>query len=255
VSKLSRKKLRNIRLTLQYEGTNYNGWQRQKNTRRTIHGIIEEILRKILREKVAVIAAGRTDAGVHARQQVANFKTKNRIPPLKLQRAINSLLPEDVKVTNVSRVSLDFHSRYDVKEKTYRYTILNQPYNDVFLRRFVYHYPQADLNLSAMRKAGSLLIGKHDFSSFAITGCSRNKTNVRNIKKLRIAKKGSFIFIEITGRGFLHKMVRGIVGTLIEIGRGKLSVETLGKILQSRNRKAAGPTAPACGLCLMRVKY
>ncbi len=245
--------IRNIRLTLQYEGTNYNGWQRQKNTHRTIQEIIERTLKQILQEEVVLIAAGRTDAGVHARQQVANFKTKNQIPLLKLQQAINSLLPEDIKVMGISEVALDFHSRHHAKEKTYYYTILNQPHLDVFLRRFVFHYPQAVLNVRAMQKAGAMLVGKHDFSSFKIRDVSCNKTNVRNIKKLEIAKKDNLIVIKITGEGFLHKMVRGIVGTLIEIGRGKLSVERLGKILQARNRKAAGPSAPACGLCLMKI--
>jgi len=255
VAKLSKKTLRNIRLTLQYEGTNYNGWQRQKNTRRTIQEIIENILRKILQEKIELIAAGRTDAGVHAQEQAANFKTESRISCLKLQQALNSLLPEDIKVTGVIQVSLYFHSRYKTKEKTYRYTILNQRYNDVFSRRFVYYYPQAALNVRAMQKASAMLVGKHDFSSFKITTPSRNKTNVRNIKKLQITKKDNLIVIEITGRGFLHKMVRGIVGTLIEIGRGKFSIGALGKILRSKNRKTAGPTVPACGLCLMKVKY
>jgi tRNA pseudouridine38-40 synthase len=247
--------MHNIKLTIQYDGTNYNGWQRQKNTHRTIQEIFEDLLKKILREKITVIAAGRTDAGVHALNQVANFRTRNNIAISKLQQALNSLLPEDIKVTAISNQASNFHSRYDAKEKTYRYTILNQPYTDVFLRRYVYHYPLANLNLRAMRKAAAMLVGKHDFSSFRITGDSRNRTNVRNIKNLRITKKGAFIFIEITGEGFLHKMVRGIVGTLIEIGRGKLQVNALKNILRLKNRRSAGPTAPACGLCLVKVRY
>jgi tRNA pseudouridine38-40 synthase len=247
--------LRNLRLTIQYEGTDYNGWQRQKNTPRTIQEIIEDTLKKLLREKVTLIAAGRTDSGVHAQAQVANFKTKSCFAPRKLRQALNSLLPEDIKVTAINQAPLDFHSRYDAKGKTYRYTILNRPYSDVFSRRFVYHYPPGALDVRAMQRSAAMLVGEHDFSSFKITGDSRSKNGVRQIKKLRIAKKGGLIVIEITGTGFLHKMVRGIIGTLIEVGRGKLSLAAMKKILRAKSRKAAGPTAPASGLCLVKVRY
>jgi tRNA pseudouridine38-40 synthase len=253
VSKLSQKNIRNIRLTIQYEGTNYNGWQRQKNTPLTIQEIIEKVLKNILREKVVLIAAGRTDAGVHAREQVANFKTANKMAVSKLRFALNSLLPEDIKVIHIQDAAPDFHSRYDSKYKTYRYTILNRSYPDIFQRRFVYFYP-FPLDLKIMRKASRVLLGRHDFSSFKKTQ-KQDKSALRNLKAIDIKKQSDFIYIYITAEGFLYNMVRSIVGTLIEVGRRKLAVDSLRKILEAKNRKSAGPTAPACGLCLMEVKY
>jgi tRNA pseudouridine38-40 synthase len=247
--------LKNFKLTIQYDGTEYNGWQRQKNTSRTIQVTVEKALHNILQQKIFLTCAGRTDTGVHAQAQVANFKTNKKVLLDKLQKGLNSLLPQDIKITQIQQVPLDFHSRYDVKEKTYRYTILNQPYSDVFLRRYVYHYSLEDLDVKRMRQAASLLVGRHDFSSFKITGYSRSRSNIRDIKKLSVSKKGNYIFIDVIGEGFLHKMVRGIAGTLIEIGRGKLAPESLKKILNAKKRDAAGPTAPACGLSLIKVKY
>jgi tRNA pseudouridine38-40 synthase len=247
--------LKNIRLTIQYDGTGYSGWQRQKNTPRTIQAIIENSLERVLRKKVTLVAAGRTDTGVHAQGQVAHFKTASNIALFKLQQALNSLLPKDIRVTAARQAKSDFHSRYDAKEKTYRYSILNQPQSDVFLRRYVYHFAPADLKIEDMRKAAAMLVGRHDFSSFKINRDLEGCNNVRQIKKISVAGKGRLIIIEITGSGFLHKMVRVIVGTLIEIGRGKLSIAAMKKILRAKSRKAAGPTAPACGLCLMKVRY
>ncbi len=245
--------MRNLKLTVQYEGTAYNGWQRQKNTHRTIQEIIEKILKEILQEDVVLIAAGRTDAGVHARQQIANFKTDSKSSVPKLQFALNSLLPEDIKVIHIQHVALDFHSRYGSKYKTYRYTILNRSYPDVFKRHFVYFYPFT-LDLKIMQKASRVLLGRHDFSSFKKTQKDQ-KATLRNLKAIDIKKQGHFIYIDITAQGFLYHMVRNIVGTLIEVGRGKFPEDSLKKILVAKNRKSAGPTAPACGLCLMRVKY
>jgi len=247
--------LKNFKLTIQYDGTEYNGWQRQKNTNRTIQQIIEKALKEILQQKIVLTGAGRTDTGVHAQAQVANFKTNKKVVLDKLHKGLNSLLPQDIRITHIQQVPLSFHSRFDVKEKTYRYTTLNQPYSDVFLRRYVYHYSLAGLDVKKMKKAARLLVGKHDFSSFKITGNSSSRSNIRDIKKLSVSKKGDYIFIDISGEGFLHKMIRGIAGTLMEIGRGKLAPESLKKILGAKNRKAAGPTAPACGLCLIKVKY
>jgi tRNA pseudouridine38-40 synthase len=247
--------MKNFKLTIQYDGTEYNGWQRQKNTSRTIQQRIEKALKKILQQRVVLTGSGRTDTGVHAQAQVANFKINRNFVPDRLLKALNSLLPPDIRITHIQQVAPGFHSRYDVKEKTYRYTILNQSYNDVFLRRCVYHYSLADLDVKKMQQAARFLVGRHDFSSFKITGDSLYSSNIRNIKKLSVSKKDNYIFIDVAGDGFLHKMIRGIVGTLIEIGRGKLELESLKKILSSKNRKSAGPTAPACGLCLLKVKY
>jgi len=247
--------MRNIRLTLQYDGTNYFGWQRQASTGDTIQAIVEKALSRILQEKIHITAAGRTDTGVHARQQVANFKTSNPISLRKLQYGLNALLPEDIKIAAMANVPPDFHSRFSATGKTYQYTILNQSHSDVFVRTQVYHYGIAKLNISRMRAAARLLVGRHDFTSFKATGTTKNKSNIRTIKRISIAQKGSLIIIQITGEGFLYKMVRGIVGTLIEIGRGKLPVESVRSILKAQNRTYAGPTAPASGLCLLRIKY
>jgi len=247
--------MRNLRIILQYDGTDYFGWQRQKSSRRTLQETVEKVLYGILREKVKLIGAGRTDAGVHALAQVANFKTASAMAPQKLQLALNALLPPDIKVSAITEVAFDFHSRFHAKQKTYRYTILNRSFSDVFLRNYVFLFLRARLDVKAMQKAAKKLVGSHDFSSFKAAGYSRSKSNIRIIQKLTIRKKGSFIIIEITGSGFLYKMVRGIVGTLIEIGRGKLPVESLQKILKEKKRTAAGPTAPACGLTLVKVEY
>jgi len=216
---------------------------------------VEKVLSGILQENVRVAAAGRTDTGVHARQQVANFKTHNPMSLRELQHGLNALLPDDIKAVAVSVAAMDFHSRFSAREKTYQYTILNRAHSDVFARDHVYHYAVAKLSISRMRAAARLLTGSHDFTSFKTTGTGRNKSNIRFIKRIRIACKGSFIIIQITGEGFLYKMVRGIVGTLIEIGRGKLPVDSVRAMLRARNRASAGPTAPASGLCLLRVKY
>ncbi len=246
--------MRNIRLTLQYDGTNYFGWQRQKNTRQTISEILEDVLKKLLQEKVKLVAAGRTDAGVHAQAQTANFLTVSALSVPRIHQALNALLPEDIRVVKTQSAALDFNSRYSAKSKTYRYLILNRRCADVFRRRYVYHYPAPKLDVNAMRRAGYLLLGSHDFLSFKRTDKTKRST-VRELQKIRIARKGSFIRLEVTANSFLYHMVRNIAGTLIEIGKGKLSPENLKKILQAKDRKLAGPTAPARGLCLMKVKY
>ncbi len=246
--------MRNIKLTLQYDGTDYFGWQRQKNTHRTIAEILENILSKILREKVKLIAAGRTDTGVHARGQVANFITGSQMALIRIHQSLNALLPKDIRVIKVELALADFHSRYSAKLKTYRYTILNRKIQDVFLRRFVYHYPLAKLDVAAMRKAASFLVGSHDFVSFKRTD-KKIKPTVRELKEIKISRKGDIIYIDVFAQSFLYHMVRNIAGTLIEIGKGKFPPESLKKILQSKDRKTAGPTALACGLCLMKVKY
>ena len=247
--------MRNIRLTIQYDGTNYLGWQRQASTADTIQNIIEKTLGKILQEKVRITSAGRTDTGVHAAAQVANFKTSNPITLRKLQYGLNALLPDDIRVVSAASAEPDFHSRFSAREKTYQYTILNRPHSDVFCRNHVYHYSIAKLDVARMRLAASFLTGRHDFTSFKTTGVKRNRSNVRTLRRISISQKGSLIIIRLTGEGFLYKMCRGIVGTLIEIGRGRLAVNSVSSILGSRNRINAGPTAPARGLCLLKVRY
>jgi len=245
--------MRNIRLTIEYKGTNYAGWQCQKSKVKTIQEAIENILQKILQEKIRLIASGRTDAGVHAQAQVANFKTNSDIALKKLQRALNSLLPEEIVISKAEEVPLGFHSRFAAKSKVYRYTILNQPNPSAFLRDTVYFYPFS-LDASLMQREARVLLGRHNFKSFqAADNIERNP--VRTVKKIKITKEKKLIYIDIESDGFLYNMVRNIVGTLIEIGRGRLPQGSLRAVLLSRNRKYAGPTVPARGLCLVNVKY
>jgi tRNA pseudouridine38-40 synthase len=257
----------NFRLEIEYEGTNYCGWQVQPHRRlKSIQQVIEEVLRKILQEKVKLVASGRTDAGVHALAQVANFKTNSQISLDKLQHGLNSLLPPDIVIKAIEEVPADFHSRFQAKSKVYRYVVLNRAYPSALLRNTVYQYPYP-LDLQLMRKEAKALLGKHDFKSFCATAGS-TKTTIRTIKHIRIYHEprtmnyepktqpsDCLIYIEIEADGFLYNMVRNIVGTLLEIGRGKMPAGSLKKILLAKDRKLAGPTAPAQGLCLLRVKY
>jgi tRNA pseudouridine38-40 synthase len=268
--------MRNLKLEIEYEGTNYCGWQIQKSHHvttspsqkpRSIQETIERTLQRILQEKVRLIASGRTDAGVHALAQVANFKTNSKIPSDKLQVALNGLLPDDITIRQIREKDLNFHSRFAAKSKIYRYTILNRSYPSAILRNFVYFYPYP-LDIRLMRQEAYCLLGKHNFAAFCASA-SNVKNTIRTIKKISIKKipfklnnpvteesKNAFlIIIDIEADGFLYNMVRNIVGTLIEIGRGRFPPDSLKKILASGNRKLAGQTVPACGLCLLKVKY
>ncbi|MBU1905846.1 MAG: tRNA pseudouridine(38-40) synthase TruA [Candidatus Omnitrophica bacterium] len=264
---------RNLKLRIEYDGTDYAGWQVQKNRRKTIQGTLETALRKILQEKVRIIASGRTDAGVHAQGQVANFKTKSAISLDRLQRALNAVLPDDIKISKIEEKSLDFNSCLNAKTKVYSYSILNRRYSAPLLRRrvYFYYYP---LDIGLMRREARSLLGRHDFSAFCASG-SGAKDRVRRVKRISIKKNSSqlslpvrqagalssqskdsnLITIDIEADGFLYNMVRNIVGTLLEIGRGKFAQGSLKRILRSKDRKMAGPTAPACALCLTKVNY
>jgi tRNA pseudouridine38-40 synthase len=259
--------MRNIKLVIEYDGTKFAGWQTQRKTpacrqagqvtRRksqvTIQETIENALQGILQKKVKVIASGRTDAGVHALGQVANFKTDTKIPALNLKRALNSYLPADIVIKSAEDEGPDFHSRFDAKSKKYRYDILNRAYPPALLKNrvYFYYYP---LDIELMQKASRSLLGRHDFKAFQASGRPVEDA-VRTIKKIRISRKNDLISIEIEADGFLYNMVRNIVGTLIEIGRGKFPSGSLKKIMWSKNRSLAGPTVPACGLYLSEVKY
>ncbi|MFC1658275.1 tRNA pseudouridine(38-40) synthase TruA [Candidatus Omnitrophota bacterium] len=245
--------MRNIRLNVEYDGTRYQGWQRQKNTHATLQETIEEVLARVLQERVKLIGSGRTDAGVHALAQVANFKTSCGIALNKLKQALNSLLPKDIVVTGAKEVDLKFHSRFSAKSKTYRYTILNRKYPSAIRRNSAYFLP-CKLHFKSMQKAARILLGRHDFRSFQASD-KRERGSVRRIEKIRLFKEGDFIFIDIRANAFVYKMARNIVGTLVEIGRRNEPPENMRKILTSRNRKFAGPTVPGRGLCLLRVRY
>ncbi|PIQ88577.1 MAG: tRNA pseudouridine(38-40) synthase TruA [Candidatus Omnitrophica bacterium CG11_big_fil_rev_8_21_14_0_20_42_13] len=260
--------MRNIKFTIEYDGTNYCGWQVQNRPKaegrrpKTIQETIENVLKKIFQHKLELIASGRTDSGVHAIGQVANFKTGSKIPVLNIQRAVNSLLPQDISIKEARDAPLDFHSRFSAKSKTYRYLILNQPVRCVFLHKRAYFTPFT-LNISRMRSAAKLFLGRHDFKAFCASSSSAKNT-VRTIKKIIIRKtfncppftmRSPLISIDITADGFLYNMARSIVGTLIEVARGKIEKGVIRVILTSPDRSLIGPTAPANGLYLLNVQY
>ncbi len=286
--------MRNIRLTIAYDGTDFHGWQRQPDAA-TVQSCLETALERIVGEPVNIVASGRTDGGVHALNQVANFKTSSPIPCPNLVKAVNDLLPPTVRVKEAQEAPDEFHARYDVRSKTYRYRILQAPVCSPFIARFVYHYPYP-LDRRRMAEAARLIEGRHDFTSLAgsdgsVVGAVRepplplgptdelelggdedstecpgpdsrlpipdSRSMVRTVFRSRILwrPKTSILAYEVCGSGFLHHMVRNIVGTLIEVGRGKLGPGDMLRILDARDRARAGPTAPAKGLCLMNVEY
>ena len=244
--------MRNIKLTIQYDGTNYAGWQVQKNGR-AIQDVIQSVLRKITGAKTNLTGSGRTDAGVHALAQAANFKTRSKIPLARLRMALNSGLPEDIKVTAVEEVPLRFNSQHDAKSKLYRYTIVNSDFVDPFLRHFAAKSFYR-LDIGTMKKAAKYLVGRRDFASFRKKNGNR-KSSVASVKKINVEKKGNLIYIDMEADGFLYNMARNIVGTLIEAGRGKIAAGDVKKILLKKDRRFSGPTMPAKGLCLVKVWY
>jgi tRNA pseudouridine38-40 synthase len=255
--------MRNICLLIAYDGIDFHGWQRQPR-QPTLQGLLEEHLERITGERAKLNGSGRTDAGVHAAGQVANFRTECPIPCESLHRALNDSLPASVRIRSAREVPGEFHARLDARSKTYRYRILQAPICPPFLARFVHHYPYA-LDFKEMSRAALLIEGEHDFTSFAgkAQGAKRsenkkgNRSMVRQIyfSRLRLHKNLRLLVYETRGNGFLHHMVRNIVGTLIEVGSGKLPSQAIPSIIEARDRRAAGPTAPAQGLCLVRVEY
>lgn len=246
--------MRNFKITLEYDGTNFKGWQVQPDSR-SVQGEVENALQKIFKKGTRIIGSGRTDQGVHASGQVGNFKTDTAFKTDKILRALNANLPEDLSVLHVKEVPLDFHAQYSAKSKIYRYTILNRRARCAQLRNFCLHVPY-HLNVAAMRRETKALIGRKDFRSFVANDPSREQIDtVRTIKRINITKKGDNITIDLEADGFLYKMVRGIIGTLIEIGRGQLPQGSIKKILKQRDRKSAAYSAKPHGLCLLSVKY
>ncbi len=248
-----------IKLTLEYDGTDFNGWQIQAGKKRTVQGELEKALLKIFKQKTRVIGSGRTDSGVHALGQVAHFETSSRMTPRQILKALNASLPQDVAVVAAQKVPPSFHAQYSAKSKIYRYTILNQSTRSPLLRHYSYFYFHP-LNLTLMARESRPLLGRKDFRSFqaadpAAISESPEKTTIRTIKKIEIKKRGPLISIEIEADGFLYKMVRNLIGTLLEIGSGRLRPGSIPKILEKKDRRAAGKTAPATGLCLIKVRY
>ena len=244
--------MKRIGIVVAYDGTNYCGWQIQPNGV-TVQGVLNETLSKLLGEKIEVMGASRTDAGVHALGNVAVFDTGSRIPGEKISYALNQFLPEDIRIQLSEEVDPDFHPRYCDSEKTYQYRILNRrfPVPTERLYSYFYHYK---LDVDLMREATSFVIGKHDFASFCGSG-AQVKSTVRTITAMDVWRDGDIITIEVSGTGFLYNMVRILAGTLIEIGNGQYPPEKMAQILEARNREAAGPTAPAHGLTLMGIQY
>ncbi|MBI2166684.1 MAG: tRNA pseudouridine(38-40) synthase TruA [Candidatus Omnitrophica bacterium] len=241
-SKSQKSSFRNLKLTLEYDGAKFFGFQRQKN-RPTIQAALETALSKLFNRKMKIsAAAGRTDSGVHATGQVVNFKTDSRFPPGKIQKGLNALLPREVAVKEIEEVPTDFHARYGARSKTYEYRVLNSGVRSPILNGRVYQFPYL-LDLRRMKKAARRLVGRHDFKAFQASGSSA-KTSIRCIHRLSIRQKGPLVIFEVKADGFLYHMVRNIVGTLLEIGRGRHPA-----------KGSRGPTAPAYGLTLTEVLY
>ena len=245
--------MRNFKMVVEYDGTSYCGWQRQENDI-SIQQVLEETIRLITCKKVTVIGSGRTDAGVHALNQVASFRSDTRLPAEILYRGINGLLPQDIVVKALEEVAADFHAQRDVRSKVYVYRICNKRLRSALGRNYFWfiHHP---LDLSLMEQAAQYLIGRHDFSSFCATG-THVKDRHRTVTGINIDRdEDGLLEITVEAQGFLKYMVRNIIGTLVEVGRGKRKPEGMKVIIESRNRNIAGVTAPACGLFLKEVKY
>ena len=244
--------MRNIRLDLCYDGTRYNGWQRQTSHDNTIQGKLETALSRILGEPIEISASGRTDTGVHARGQVANFHTDAAMTCAELLAELRKYLPEDIGIYSCREVSPRFHARLNALEKTYQYRLWNSDQPCVFDRRFV-AVMEEELDVQLMQEAAQLLLGTHDFSAFCANK-KMKKSTVRTIKSFTVQRVGEEIRFTVTGNGFLHNMVRILVGTLVEVGRGEREMDSIPELFGGK-REDAGFLAPGKGLCLMEVRY
>ena len=249
-------KTRNLKLIIEYDGTHFCGWQAQKNSARTIQAELEKACKKIFGKKMGITGSGRTDSGAHALGQVANLKVRKPLTCGKILKAFNANLPEDIAVISVEEAHPTFHARYSAQSKIYRYTILNREARSAQQRNFYAFYPYS-LNVSLMRKEVKCLLGRHDFKSFQATppADEKKKSTIRTIKQIVIQKKGDLIHFDFEADGFLHKMIRNIVGTLLDINSGRLPKGGMKTILEKKSRLSAGRTAKAKGLCLLKVNY
>ena len=243
---------RNIRLTVEYDGTAFSGWQKQPQAP-TIQGTLEDRLKLICGHPVDLLVAGRTDAGVHALGQTANFHTNSPMPVARLHQVLNQLLPHDIRIAGAEEVPPTFHATYHALAKLYRYVIRNSQDYTVF-DRHTYHHVRLPLDVAAMRKAARPLTGTHDFTAFRGT-LGKHANPKRNLLKIEIRKKGKDLLLEYTGESFLHQMVRILSGTLVYAGTGKIKPEEIPAVLKSKDRKKAGPTLPPNGLFLVKVFY
>ena len=250
--------MRNLKVTLSYDGAEFFGWQVQPDVS-TVQGTLASAIGRITGEKVLPQGSGRTDAGVHALAQVMTFVTESSVPSENLLRALNDILPASVRILHVEEAPPEFHARHSAKAKTYRYRIYRESICPPFLARYVWHFPYR-LAEEDMGRAAALVLGEHDFTSFAAVDPERGRheamaSNVRTIFSSSWERLGSELVYTVRGSGFLHHMVRNLVGTFILVGKGTLQVEDVGRILEARNRSAAGATAPASGLYLVNVEY
>jgi len=244
--------MKNYKMTIEYDGSKFYGWQKL-NDKRTVQKEIERIFKKITYENVRVHGSGRTDKFVHSNGQVASFEIDLKIPLEKFKDILNKNLSDDIFIKNIKEVNEDFHARFSARKKTYRYKIYTGIEKDVFLNNYYYHFPY-ELNIDKMIEASKKIIGKRDFRSFVAKSVNKENT-IRTIETINIIKKDSFIDIVIIGDGFLYKMVRTIVGNLIDVGRGLITADELEEIINKKDIKKAKFTAPANGLYLEKVEY
>lgn len=249
---------RNLKLILAYDGSDFSGWQVQPDAS-TIQGTLASAIGRVTGENVLPQGSGRTDAGVHALAQVATFTTDSPIPAENFLKALNDVLPPSIRISQVTEAAADFHARKSAKAKTYRYRIYRDPICPPFLARYVWHFPYP-LDEAAMSEAAARIVGEHDFTSFAAVDLERGRengetSNVRTVFASSFERKQEEFIFTVRGSGFLHHMVRNLVGTLILVGKGTLQPSDISRILQARERSAAGATAPAGGLFLVNVEY
>lgn len=248
-------KMRTFKLTIEYDGTDFQGWQIQAKGERTVQAEIEKVLLKIFQTPIKIHGSGRTDTGVHAQGQVAHCHIKTDKSCEELTRALNGNLERDISILSIEDVPSDFHARFSVKSKTYRYSIINQPVRSALYRHYCLQFSQK-LNIKRMKEEALSLIGEYDFRSFQASDPARkDRETIRTIHRIDIKKTNNLITIDIEANGFLYKMVRNIVGTLLDIGTGKLPAGSMKRIRQERNRIKAGDTAKPHGLCLLEVNY
>ncbi len=245
--------MRNIRIKVAYEGTRYQGWQKQETSENTIQGKLEMLLSRMCEEKITVQGSGRTDAGVHALGQVVNFHTTCTMGTEEMLQYMNRYLPEDIAVVEIAEASERFHSRLNAVGKRYSYRVWNSSIPNVFLRRYAYTVP-AQLDVEAMRRAASYLLGEHDFKAFT-SAKKGKKSTLRRIDSVDISRKGDLLTFTFTGNGFLYHMIRILVGTLLEVGRGERDETSIPVLIASKDREKAGPLVPGKGLVLEEVFY
>lgn len=244
--------MRIIKLTIEYDGTHYAGWQSQPNGL-AVQQVVEEALFRLLGESVRLRSSGRTDAGVHARGMVAAFTTSRDLPLRAFVEGCNSFLPLDIAILSASEAPSDFMPSNDALSKHYRYTIYNTLLRSPMLRSYSWHMREP-LDLPAMQEAAGYFVGRHDFGAFRASNCS-TRTTVRTVHSVTVGREGDLVVVDVIGEGFLKNMVRIMVGTLVDIGRGRFAPDYITWLLKNPDRKKAGVTAPACGLCLMNVEY